>query len=314
MKRLSALLALGLTASFAFAASKHEMAITVDGLPVAQSGHGACGAGGMQVQTLRLLEQFLRQKAPLTAFVVAGACPDLADVDRQTVLKLWQDAGAELGSQTYSEPDLNTVDPAAFEADVMKADQALRPLLGGQRLRYFRFPMLRTGPTPEVTARIAKFLLSHGYTNAPVTIDNSDWMFSAVYSEALAKGEMETVLHVKDDYVHYLETVVDFYEQRTQEVVGREIPQILRLNANRLNADLGADLLTMLKRRGYKFITLTQALKDPAYQLPDSYAGAKGISWINHWSISKGVPDRAEPPAPRWLEVEYSRLPKMNDR
>jgi peptidoglycan/xylan/chitin deacetylase (PgdA/CDA1 family) len=265
----------------------------------------------LQVQTLRLLEQFLRQKAPLTAFVVAGACPDLADVDRQTVLKLWQDAGAELGSLTYSQPDLNTADPAAFEEDIMKADQALRPMLGRQPLRYFRYPMLHTGATPEVKARIAKFIASHGYTNAPVTIDNADWVFSAVYSEALAKGDMETVLHVKDDYVHYMETVVDFYEQRTVEVLGHEIPQIMLLHANRLNADLGSDLLMMLKRRGYRFISLTQALKDPAYQLPDSYAGTKGPSWIHRWSTTKGIADRAEPPAPRWLEVEYSKMPKM---
>jgi len=312
MKRLVALLTLGLTASFAFAASKREVAITVDDLPVAQSGKNGCSFGGLQVQTLRLLEQLLRQKAPITAFVVAGNCPDLADEDRRTVLKLWQDAGAELGSHTYSHLDLNTVDPAAYEEDIMKADQALRPMLGGQPLRYFRYPMLHTGSTPEIKARIAAFLASHGYTNAPVTFDNADWMFSTVYSHALSKGDMEVVLHVKDEYVHYMETIVDFFEQRTVEVVGRDIPQILLIHANRLNADLSGDLLNMLKRRGYKFISLTQALKDPAYQLPDNYAGTNGISWIHRWSMTKGMPDRSEPEEPRWLQMEYKRIPKAD--
>jgi peptidoglycan/xylan/chitin deacetylase (PgdA/CDA1 family) len=310
MKRLLCFLSFFAVASFAFAASKREVAITVDDLPVAQSGAGACRFGNLQILTLRLLEQFLRQKAPITAFVIAGNCPDLTDDDRRAVLKLWQDAGVELGSHTYSHLDLSTEDPAVYEADILKADQTLRPLLGGHALRYFRYPFLHTGPTPEIKARVAKFVASQGYTNAPVTFDNSDWMFARVYAEGLSKGNMELMTHVKDEYVHYMETVVDFFEQRSLEVVGHEIPQILLMHANRLNVDLGADLLAMLKRRGYRFITLDQALKDPAYQLPENYAGTNGISWIHRWSMTKGMPDKSEPQEPKWLKQEFDRLPK----
>ncbi len=297
-------------APFAFAASKREVAITVDDLPFAQSGPRACGFGGLQIQTLHLLEQFLRQKAPITAFVVAGNCPDLTDDDRRTVLKLWQDAGAELGSHTYSHLDLSKEDPSVFEADIVKADGALRPVLGGRPLRYFRYPMLHLGPTPEIKARVARFIASRGYTNAPVTFDNSDWMFANVYASALATGNMELMAHVKDEYVHYMETVVDFFEQRTLEVVGHEIPQILLMHANRLNADLATDLLTMLKRRGYRFTTLEQALKDPVYQSPENYVGTNGISWIHRWSMTKGMPDKSEPQEPRWLQLEFQKIPK----
>jgi peptidoglycan/xylan/chitin deacetylase (PgdA/CDA1 family) len=310
MKRLLCCISFFAVASFALAASKREVAITVDDLPVAQSGASSCRFGNLQILTLRLLEQLLRQKAPITAFVVAGNCPDLTDDDRRAVLKLWQDAGAELGSHTYSHLDLSTVDPAVFEEDILKADQALRPLLGGRALRYFRYPMLHTGPTPEIKARVAKFLAGHGYTNAPVTFDNADWMFANVYAEGLAKGNLELMTHVKDEYVHYMETVVDFFEQRTLEVVGHEIPQILLMHSNRLNADLAGDLLTMLKRRGYRFITLDQALKDPAYQLPENYAGTNGISWIHRWSMTKGMPDKSEPQEPKWLKQEFDRIPK----
>jgi peptidoglycan/xylan/chitin deacetylase (PgdA/CDA1 family) len=310
MKRLLCCVSLFALASFGFAADKREVAITVDDLPIAQSGARACSFGGLQIQTLQLLEQFLRQKAPITAFVVGSNCPDLADEDRRTVLKLWQDAGAELGNHGYSHLDLNSEDPAAFESDILAADKALRPLLGGRPPRYFRYPMLHTGPTPEVKARVAKFLESHGYTNAPVTFDNSDWMFARVYAEGLSKGNLELMQHVKDDYVNYMESVVEFFEQRSVEVVGREFPQILLIHANRLNVDLSADLLNMLKRRGYRFITLGQALKDPAYQLPDNYADTNGISWIHRWSKTKGMPDKDEPDVPRWLKQEFDRLPK----
>ena len=70
-----------------------------------------------------------------------------------------------------------------------------------------------------------------------------------------------------------MESVVAFFEQRAVEVVGREIPQILLIHASQLNADLMPDLLAMFKRRGYSFVTLRQALADPAYSLPESYVG-----------------------------------------
>jgi peptidoglycan/xylan/chitin deacetylase (PgdA/CDA1 family) len=311
MSRSAALLTLCLLAPAAFAATKREVAITVDDLPFTLSGSSACSPSGMQIQTLTLLEQFLRQKAPLTAFVIAGSCPDLPDEDRRTLLKLWQDSGAELGSHGYAHVGLTKTDPAEFEQDVLKADKELRPLLGSQPLRYFRYPMLQTGPTPEVKARVAAFLTEHGYTNAPATFINADWMFASVYSNAMAKGQMETVARVKSDYVPYMESVVEFYEQRAQEVVGRDIPQILLIHANRLNADFAGDLLSMLKRRGYKFISLAQALKDPAYQLQDDYVGPDGPSWLQRWAIAKGAAAKEAPQEPKWLQGEYKVLERQ---
>ena len=108
----------------------------------------------------------------------------------------------------------------------------------------------------------------------------------------------------------YLERMVEFFEQRTTEVVGREIPQILLLHANRLNADMVGDVLAMLKKRGYRFIGLEEALKDPAYRQPENYAGPDGFSWIHRWSMTKGMPNKSEPSEPTWLQKEYERIRK----
>jgi hypothetical protein len=90
--------------------------------------------------------------------------------------------------------------------------------------------------------------------------------------------------------------------------VGRDIAQILLIHANRLNAEMTPKLLAMLKRRGYRFVSLEEALKDDAYRLPNEYAGKGGFSWIHRWSMTKGMPNKGEPDEPAWLRQEYEKI------
>ena len=66
---------------------------------------------------------------------------------------------------------------------------------------------------------------------------------------------------VRREYIPYMESVVAFFEQRSLEVLGHEPPQILLMHASQLNADLMPELLAMFRRRGYHFVTLSQALQ-----------------------------------------------------
>ena len=88
---------------------------------------------------------------------------------------------------------------------------------------------------------------------------------------------------MRREYVQYMESVTAFFERRSVDVVGREIPQILLIHASQMNADLMPDLIAMFRRRGYTFVSLDQALRDPAYRLPDQFISEKGISWIHRW-------------------------------
>lgn len=56
----------------------------------------------------------------------------------------------------------------------------------------------------------------------------------------------------------------------------------------------------MMKHRGYRFISLENALTDKAYQLPDAQA-MKGLSWIHRWRLAKGMPLRMEPTEPQFI-------------
>jgi hypothetical protein len=168
--------------------------------------------------------------------------------------------------------------------------------------------MLQAGRTREAKERLEEFLSRRGYQQAPVTFDNSDWMFAFVYSGALARGDANMARRIRDAYVPYMESVIAFFERRAVEVVGREFPQVLLLHANHLNAEMAPELLAMLKRRGYEFVSLEQALRDDAYRMPNEYAGPGGFSWIHRWSMTKGMPNKGEPEPSEWLVQEYERL------
>jgi peptidoglycan/xylan/chitin deacetylase (PgdA/CDA1 family) len=290
-------------------ATAREVAITIDDLPVGQSGPSGCEHAKLEKMTAKLLAPLQRDRVPVTAFVIAGNCEALTSAQFSEIVRSWQRAGAEIGNHTFTHPGLNSTSSEEYESDILRADRKLREITG-KPLRYFRSPMLQTGSTPEGKERLERFLSQHGYQQAPVTFDNSDWMFAYVYAEALQRRDKALAQRIRKSYVPYLESVVSFFEERSVEVIGREFPQVMLLHANDLNASALPEILTMFRRRGYRFISLEDALKDSAYTTPNAYAGPGGFSWIHRWSMTKRMPGKGEPDEPAWLRESYEAYRK----
>ena len=281
------------------AGAGHEVAITIDDLPRGGDGGGQSYAD-VRRMTERLLAPFRERKIPVTGFVHAGRT-QLAPPDLERILDLWLDAGAELGNHTWSHADLNTTPVAEYEQDILKDEPPLLAVLQprGKKLEFFRYPMLHAGPTPEIKLAIEQFLAAHHYRNAPVTLDDSDYMFAAAYLKP------DLAARVEREYLPYLESVVAFFERRSVAVAGREFPQIMLLHASELNSRKMPEILAMFRRRGYRFLSLAAALRDPAYQLPETYVGRGGFSWIHRWSMTKGLPNQGEPDEPEWVRQAF---------
>jgi peptidoglycan-N-acetylglucosamine deacetylase len=279
---------------------RRSVAITVDDLP--RGGDGtAASFDAIYAMTERLMRPFKEGRIPVIGFVNAHQELTLGADKLRRVLDLWLDAGAELGNHTYSHPDINNVPLADYTANVAKGEPLVRAALQarGKTLRYFRHPFLHAGPTPELKAGLQTFLDDAGYRVAPVTLDNSDYMYAALYTRAEHRDR------VRAEYLPYMESVVEFFERRSVEVAGREFPQVLLIHANQLNADLMPELLEMFRRRGYDFVSLETALADEAYRLPEEYVGRGGFSWIHRWSMTKRMPNKGEPDPPAWVSNAF---------
>ena len=163
-----------------------------------------------------------------------------------------------------------------------------------KQLRYFRHPQLRTGPTQEYTSALDQLLARRGYTVAPVTIDNNDYIFAAVYARARARGDEPQMAKILSAYLSYMEGVFAHFERVSTEFLGYEVRQTLLLHAIELNADCFDGLARMMRARGYRFISLEKALKDSAYRLPEAQT-KRGLSWLHRWMMAKGQKVQPEP-------------------
>ena len=301
---LRALIALALIASSAAQSSSREVAITFDDLPVA--GVLPRDADASRALTRKLLQAVVDHRVPAIGFVNERKLGDPPAGARVALLRLWLDAGLELGNHGYSHLDLNTTPLEQFEADVVRGETMTRRLLDerGMPLRYFRHPFLHTGRDLGVRDALHRFLAGRGYRVAPVTIDNDEYIFAAAYDRAAMRHDDALARHVADAYVPYMEAKVAFFERNSVDLVGYEMRHVLLLHANMLNADRFDELARMLERRGYRFITLERALEDPAYRMDDTYTGSGGITWIHRWALTKGVAKSffaGEPAVPPWV-------------
>jgi peptidoglycan/xylan/chitin deacetylase (PgdA/CDA1 family) len=280
-----------------------RVAVTFDDLPGATASIVGDGVPALEAMTRRLLAAVREAHAPAIGFVNEGKlAPDgRREETRVALLTLWLDAGLELGNHTYSHSDLHRTPLADFENDVRRGEEVTRALLKdrGKSLRYFRHPFLHTGQDLPTKLGLEAFLKARGCRVAPVTHDNSEWIFARAYALTAQRGDSATGSRIAEAYVPYMDAKFDYFERQSQALFGREIPQVLLLHANSLNADKFGALAAMMKKRGYALVTLDRALEDPAYVSPDTYTGPAGITWLHRWALTRGGKDLVLPDEPR---------------
>ena len=288
-----------------------RIAVTIDDLPWAQL--QGIGPPDLQARHQRLIAQLEQAGVPVVGFVNEKKLEVDGKVDPQRVAMLrdWLDAGYELGNHTYSHADINDVGIPAFQKEILDGERQLRPLLAerGQVPRWFRHPYLRAGRTAEDRAAVEAFLDDHGYRVAPVTVDNSEWVWAFAYANVMDAQADPTVreeqLHrLRSGYVPYMLEKLDYYEAQSTQLLGYALPQVWLMHANELNADSFAALVEGARGRGYRFITLDEALRDPAYSRADGYNGRYGPSWLHRWAMAEKKPKAfyaGEPVVPGWV-------------
>jgi hypothetical protein len=140
-------------------------------------------------------------------------------------------------------------------------------------------------------------------------MDAWDWMYAGVYEDARKRGDTALQQQLVNSYLSYTSQVFDYYEKFSKNLLGYEPKQILLLHGNWLEADHIGELLDLLRKRGYQFVSLQDALGDAAYGMPDDYVGEEGTSWIDHWAITRGQPPQNTPQFPQWVIDRSKALP-----
>jgi len=286
-----------------------QVAVTIDDLPSGMADR--LPAADITAMTAKLLGTLRDQKIPVVGFVNEKKLYKTGEVDeRIKALQMWLDYGFELGNHTFSHASLNQVGLKAWEDDVIQGESVIRLLLAPRKmkLRYFRHPYLDTGRDLLTRREAEAFLVERGYRIAPITLDGWDWMFAGVYEDAKKRNDTALQQQIVKEYLAYHDAVFAYSEQLSAKVVGYEPKQILLLHASNLEADHIGELLEVLRKRGYRFIPLEDALGDQAYSLPDTYVGEEGTGWIDHWAITQGKIPQGAPAFPQWVIERTKQL------
>jgi peptidoglycan-N-acetylglucosamine deacetylase len=287
------------------------IAITFDDLPYVGVGSADFVRDASRV-TAEILRVLQLHRAPAVAFVNEGKLAAHGEQDaRVAVLRRWADAGVVLGNHTYSHPDLNTLTIDAFREEVVRGEVVTRRLMAAHQpyTLYFRHPQTHTGDTAAKKAAADAFLTARGYTVAPHTIENADFVFHVPYKKALEASERTLTDRLMNAYVDFTFAATAFAERIAPEIFGRDIPQTLLIHANDITADGLERLLAGFESRGYRFITLDEAMRDPAYRTPDTFVARSGPTWLWRWSRSLGldVSFKDDPEPPTWVTELYTR-------
>ena len=286
------------------------MALTFDDLPYTASA-GQPFLSNAQRVTKQILAVLKQHRAPAIGFVNEGKLQGAESAARTALLQQWLDAGMTLGNHTYSHPDLNRQTVEQFQAEISKGEVITRRLMAAKKLelRYFRHPMTHTGDTKEKKEAIEKFLAARGYRVTPHTIENSDFIFTVPYSRALQSQDETQLKRLRDAYLDYTLAATEFAEKIAPQIFGREVAQTLLLHANDINADCLDELLKRYEARGYRFVTLDEAMADPAYQTKDTWVSNNGPTWLWRWmkSLGMNLSFKDDPEPPRWVLDLYNQ-------
>lgn len=279
-----------------------QVAVTIDDLPAGMADR--LPASDITAMTTKLLTTLRDQKIPVVGFVNEKKLYKQGEVDeRIKALQMWLDYGFELGNHTFTHMSLNQAGLKAWEDDVIQGEPVISMLLAQHKmkLRYFRHPYLDTGRDLNTRRAAEEFLVQRGYRIAPITLDGWDWMFAGLYEDARKRNDTAFEQQIVKEYLAHHDAEFAYSEDLSVKVLGYEPKQILLLHASNLEADHIGELLDLLRKRGYRFITLEDALSDSAYSSPDTYVGEEGTGWIEHWAITQGKIPRGEPAIAQWV-------------
>ena len=268
---------------------QRHVSVTFDDLPV------VCRCpddASRRYITKQLIRTFKKFNMPVLGVVneqklETDGVPDPLKID---LLNMWLEAGFELGNHGYAHRNINDIPMEEYQREILRGEKITRQLAqkAGLPYRFYRHPYLSAGDDLEVRRQLDNFLAEHKYAIAPNTITYQDYTFSGAYEIALGKQDSILAKRIREAYLEYTLERWRAAELQANDLFGRDIRHILMVHANRLNADAFGDVAKMMTDRGYTFISMDEALKDPVYARPDTFDGKVGFTWLSRWAAETG--------------------------
>jgi peptidoglycan-N-acetylglucosamine deacetylase len=239
-----------------------QIAFTWDDLPA----HSTLPPGETRVEIGRKLIASMKDAhMPLVYGFVNGVRTEEEPLSTP-MLKEWRDAGLPLGNHAWSHMNLNQHSLDDWQADVLKNEALLKSLMANQDWHWLRYPNLAEGDTPEKREGARRFLAQHRYKIAGVTMSFGDYMYNDPYARCVVKSDTAAIAQLETAYLATADATIDYTRAMSKALYNRDIPYVLLMHVGALDARLLTRLLKLYRDKGFTFITLDEAEKDPFYK------------------------------------------------
>ncbi|AQR61115.1 polysaccharide deacetylase [Brevundimonas sp. LM2] len=267
------------------AASAQDVALTFDDLPA----HSVLPPGETRLGVVaRLVAALADAGAPATGFVNAAGLETRPE--ERAVLEVWRAAGHPLGNHGWSHANLDAIGADVFATELVRNEPVLQSLAGDSDWRWFRYPFLAEGQTPDVRRAARAALRERGYKVASVTMDFSDWAFSEPWARCRSKGDAVGMARLETLFLTSAEEALTASRTQSRALYGRDIPYVLLMHVGALDAHMMPRLLALYQARGVRLVTLEAAMADPFYDADRTTADGPGPLSLETAAAAAGLP------------------------
>jgi peptidoglycan-N-acetylglucosamine deacetylase len=276
-----------------------KLSITFDDLPL----NGLLPPGVTRAETTKNVLEILKKRhvPPVYGFINAKKLE--GNLDGAEALRLWA-AAEPVGNHTYSHMDLEQNTAEAFEREIEENEPVLELLKEeANDWHWFRYPYLHEGDTVEKRRAVRAYLKAHGYRIAQVMLDWEDYLWNTAYARCVAKNDAKSMEWLRSSYLSTASEFLDLGREQAKLVYGREISYVLLMHLGAYSSTILPDALELLKKKGFKLVTLEEAQSDAAYESDPDVGLHDAGTLLDQMMQVKGIkdPEHAEKP---YKEIE----------
>lgn len=213
----------------------------------------------------KLISEFKRAGIPQVAFFCNSPSRAEDGVER---INYFAQHGHLIANHSAEHPDLNETPVSEFTRQIDQADAELNAFPNFRK--WFRFPYLREGKTPEVITQVRDHLHQIGYRNGYVTIDSDDWYIDWLFVKEAEAGRAFNRQRLCRFYSRMVNDQANFFDNMSVKALGRSVKHVLLLHETDLNAYCIYDVVRSLKKNGWKIISPEDAYLDPIASIEPS--------------------------------------------
>ena len=243
------------------APAQPTIAITIDALPV----HGPYPRGESALTVTRQILAALKAEK-VEAYGFLNAIWTEREPATTDAVRAWVEAGQPLANHGFGHRHLSEMRAEEFEQELVGNEPLLKRLSRAKDWKWFRYPFLDEGGSSiEMRDASRTILARRGYKIAAVTMDFSDWAWTAPYARCKDAGDDAAVAQLERMYLQAAREGVVYYRALSQATYGRDIPYVLLLHVSAFEGRMLPQLLKLYRDESFTFTTLAQAQADPAY-------------------------------------------------